>query len=290
MTTKNEEKAVKDKAETVEKKESVSHEASPSNSDTALNTVLNRLSQQFNLLAILVVALFMFQAYTFYKLKNVETKGAVAGAGAGAAQGESPLSQEKLISYAEELKLDTKKFVQCLEKGEKKSIVEAESKEATGFNVQGTPGFFINGRFLGGAFPVETFKEIIDAELAGTASNECTGWSQEMQQYCSDPNNLAFNPAPQQVNVGNAPMKGPKNAKVTIIEYSDFECPFCQRAFTTIEEVLKAYPKDVKLVYKQLPLTSIHPNAQRAAEASLCAMAQGKFWEMHDKMFTVQAQ
>lgn len=288
MAPKNEDKPVKAKSEVEEKKEAVTTEAANSPSDATLNSVLNRLSQQFNLLAILVVALFMFQAYTFYKLKNVETNGTVAGA--GAPQGESPLSKDNLIAYADELKLDTKKFEQCLTDGTKKAAVEAEIKEATALNVQGTPGFFINGRFLGGAFPFETFKEIIDAELAGTASNECTGWSEEMQQYCSDPNNLAFNPAPQEVSAGNAPSKGAKDAKVTIIEYSDFECPFCQRAFTTVEEVLKAYPNDVKLVYKHLPLTSIHPNAQPAAEASLCALDQGKFWEMHDKMFLVQAQ
>ena len=276
----------KDVAE--EKKEPVATSAPTTpGTDSSLNAVLGRLSQQFNLLAILIVALFMFQAYTFYKLKTVESKGVVAGAGAGA-QGESPLSQKNLIADAKEIGLDEKKFEQCLTSDSKKSIVEAESKEAAALGVQGTPGFFINGRFLGGAFPLETFKEIIDAELKGTASNECTGWSETMQQYCSDPNNLAFNPTPKEVTVGNAPTKGPKNAKVTIIEYSDFECPFCQRAFTTVEEVMKAYPKDVKLVYKQLPLTSIHPNAQKAAEASLCALDQGKFWEMHDKMFQTQ--
>ncbi len=288
MATKNEDQPEKAKSEVEKKLESTKSEVATAPSDATLNAVLSRLSQQFNLLAILVVALFMFQAYTFYKLKTVESSGIVAGS--GAAQGESPLSQENLIAYAKELKLDEGKFEQCLTDETKKAVVEAEIKEGAALKVQGTPGFFINGRFLGGAFPIETFKEIIDAELAGPASDECTGWSEAMQQYCSDPNNLAFNPAPQTVSVGNSPVQGPKDAKVTIIEFSDFECPFCQRAFTTVEEVLAAYPKDVRVVYKQLPLTSIHPNAQRAAEASLCALDQGKFWEMHDKMFTAQLQ
>lgn len=273
------------------KKESMKTEAPKTDKklepqEVALTTVLTRLSQQFNLLAILVVALFMFQAYTFYKLKNVETNGVVAGVGAG--QGESPLSQESLVSYAKDLKLDTKKFEACLTNGDAKKTVEAESKEAAGLSVQGTPGFFINGRFLGGAFPYETFKEIIDKEIAGTASNDCKDYSEGMQQFCSDPNNLAFNPTPQKVALGDAPSRGPKNAKVTIVEFSDFECPFCQRAYGTVEQILKAYPKDVRLVYKQLPLTSLHPNAQRAAEASICAKSQGKFWEMYDKMFLAQ--
>ena len=252
-----------------------------------LTQMVSRLSQQFNLLALLIVALFMFQAHTFYKLKNVEAKGGSGGPGTAAAA-ESPLSQEALLGYAKELKLDEKKFEQCLTKNETKSQVDAEMKEATSLGVQGTPGFYINGRFIGGAFPFETFKEIIDKELAGTATNICTDYSEEMQQYCSDPANLAFNPEPKEVTVGNAPVKGPKDAKITIIEYSDFECPFCQRAFQTVEQVLEAYPKDVKLAYKQLPLTSLHPNAFRAAEASLCANKQGKFWEYHDKMFLVQ--
>lgn len=79
-------------------------------------------------------------------------------------------------------------------------------------------------------------------------------------------------------------VRGPKNAKVTLIEYSDFECPFCLRHVPTIEQVMKEYPNDVRLVYRHFPL-SFHPEAQKAAEAAECAGAQGKFWEMHDKIF-----
>lgn len=80
-------------------------------------------------------------------------------------------------------------------------------------------------------------------------------------------------------------IKGPKNAKVTLIEYSDFECPFCLRHEDTIKQILAKYPNDVRLVYRHYPLTSIHPEAQKAAEASECAGVQGKFWEMHEKIF-----
>ena len=78
--------------------------------------------------------------------------------------------------------------------------------------------------------------------------------------------------------------KGPKNAKVTIVEFSDFQCPFCKQATPMLDEVLKAN-KDVNLVFKQFPLTSIHPNAMPAAKAAVAAGKQGKFWEMHDIMF-----
>lgn len=252
--------------------------------EPSMNSVMMKLSQQFNLLAILLIALFLFQAYTFYKLKTIETNG-VAGTGTQA-QGESPLSQENLIASAKDLGLDTKKFEQCLTSEDKKAAVQEDMAQASELGVQGTPGFFINGRFLGGAFPFEAFKEIIDKELAGTATDECTDYSEEMQQYCSDPANAGFIPAAREVAVGNAVTKGPTDAKVTIIEFSDFECPFCQRAFPTVQQIMDTYPNDVKLVYKHLPLTNIHPNAERAAIASECARDQGKFWELHDKMFT----
>ena len=80
-------------------------------------------------------------------------------------------------------------------------------------------------------------------------------------------------------------VRGNPNAKVTMIEYSDFECPFCLRHLDTMEQILAQYPNDVNLVYRHFPLTSIHPEAQKAAEATECAGAQGKFWEMHDKIF-----
>lgn len=80
------------------------------------------------------------------------------------------------------------------------------------------------------------------------------------------------------------PIRGKKNAKVTLIEYSDFECPFCLRHVATIEQALKDYPNDVRVVYRHFPL-SFHPEAQKAAEAAECAGKQGKFWEMHDEIF-----
>ncbi|HLP79137.1 MAG TPA: thioredoxin domain-containing protein [Acidobacteriota bacterium] len=85
----------------------------------------------------------------------------------------------------------------------------------------------------------------------------------------------------------NRPEKSSGTAKVTIIEYSDFECPFCSRALPTLEQVKKTYGDQVEIVYKQFPL-SFHPSAQKAAEASECARAQGKFWEYHDVLFANQ--
>ncbi|HYI95429.1 MAG TPA: thioredoxin domain-containing protein [Bryobacteraceae bacterium] len=86
------------------------------------------------------------------------------------------------------------------------------------------------------------------------------------------------------LSVKDAPFHGPETAKITIVEYSDFQCPYCSLAAPKALAVAAQYPKDVKLVFKQFPL-DFHSNAYAAAEASLAANAQGKFWALHDKMF-----
>jgi Na+/H+ antiporter NhaA len=77
-------------------------------------------------------------------------------------------------------------------------------------------------------------------------------------------------------------IRGPEDAPVTLVEYGDFECPYCGRAEPTIRQLLADLGADVRYVWRQLPLTDVHPHAQLAAEASEAAAAQGKFWEMHD--------
>ena len=89
---------------------------------------------------------------------------------------------------------------------------------------------------------------------------------------------------PVKIAVDGAPVKGPADARITLVEFSDFECPYCSAAEKQVDIVMAAYPKDVKLIYKQFPL-SMHPHAEMAAEASLAARDQGKFWEMYDVLF-----
>jgi protein-disulfide isomerase len=89
---------------------------------------------------------------------------------------------------------------------------------------------------------------------------------------------------PVKIPVQGAPTLGPPSAGITLVEFSDFECPYCAQARLEVAAVLRAYPHDVRLVYKQFPLSN-HPHAQLAAEAALAAHAQNKFWPMHDKLF-----
>lgn len=85
----------------------------------------------------------------------------------------------------------------------------------------------------------------------------------------------------------NVPMVGGKNAKVTIVEFSDFQCPFCVKGHEVAAEIKKKYGDKVKIYFKNMPL-SFHNHAQGAAEAAMCANLEGKFWKMHDWMFTHQ--
>src|SRR5512146_43017 len=95
------------------------------------------------------------------------------------------------------------------------------------------------------------------------------------------------------LDVTGAPFKGDKNAKYTVVEFSEFQCPFCRRHVRdTVPQLDKEYvqPGKVKYVFLDYPLESIHKNAFKAAVAGNCAAEQGKFWEMHDRLFANQQQ
>jgi len=97
-------------------------------------------------------------------------------------------------------------------------------------------------------------------------------------------------PLRAQLSTAGFPTKGPESAPVTIVEFSDFECPYCGGLYPTLKQVEKNYPQQVRIVYRQFPLANIHPHAMKAAEASLCANEQKKFWEFHDSMFSNQSE
>ncbi|MCC6933162.1 MAG: thioredoxin domain-containing protein [Deltaproteobacteria bacterium] len=92
---------------------------------------------------------------------------------------------------------------------------------------------------------------------------------------------------PVKVEIGSAPIKGKADAAITVVEFSDFQCPYCRRGAGVMEEILKAYPNDVKVAFMNYPLP-FHDKAEGAAIAALAAHQQGKFWEMHDQLFANQ--
>jgi protein-disulfide isomerase len=86
------------------------------------------------------------------------------------------------------------------------------------------------------------------------------------------------------VDVGKAPFKGPEGAPVTLVEFADFECPYCAIMAPVLEKMWQGHPQDVRYVYKFMPLSG-HPHGEISSRAAIAATAQGKFWEMHDKLF-----
>ncbi|HZI51594.1 MAG TPA: thioredoxin domain-containing protein [Terriglobia bacterium] len=99
-----------------------------------------------------------------------------------------------------------------------------------------------------------------------------------------------LDPLRTDVATAGHPSRGPAAAPVTIVEFADFECPFCGGFYPTLKLIEKNYADKVRLVYRQFPLTNMHPNAQKAAEASLCANEQSRFWEYYDALFSDQSR
>jgi protein-disulfide isomerase len=96
---------------------------------------------------------------------------------------------------------------------------------------------------------------------------------------------VLLQPVRLDVDAAGYPTRGPAAAPVTIVLFSDFECPYCRNLANALAQATREYGDKVRLVFRQFPLAQIHPNAMKAAEASLCANDQGKFWEMHDELF-----
>jgi len=135
-------------------------------------------------------------------------------------------------------------------------------------------------------------KEQLTPQIAAMLKGQKAGEAQRAylaglrQRYAAK---IVLEPPRFDVPLDDDASKGPAKAPITIVEFSDYQCPYCSRAEGTVQDVLKKYGDKIRLVYRDYPL-SFHQNAQVAAEASECAKDQGKFWEMHSAMFANQAK
>jgi protein-disulfide isomerase len=228
------------------------------------------------------------------------------------------LKADDLNKYAEDLGLDMAQFKADM--ADKKVAMKVDNDQAASvaLGATGTPAFFVNGVKLSGAKPFADFKTEIEKQLATAKELQAKGTPREkvaralaLQSGATATNFVKYlideKPAPKQaakkappkkqedtktvwkvpVDISKEAVKGPKHAQVTIVEVSDFECPFCAKTAPTYKKIMETYGDKVRVFFKHTPL-AFHKNAPLAHEASLAAGAQGKFWEMHDMLFENQ--
>jgi protein-disulfide isomerase len=221
------------------------------------------------------------------------------------------LDRPALEAVAQAAGLDMTAFRKALDDKRHEPRIRRDQALMNGLGANGTPTFFVNGRKIAGAVPYETFKAVVDEELARAEALVKSGvpardvYARIMENAVSAPAMLpvpagqqAAQAAPPQAPPAQAqkielrpddPQKGPRNAPVTVVVFSDFQCPFCSRVEPSLAQLQKAYPGDVRVVWKNLPL-AMHPQAKPAALAAEAAREQGKFWEMHELLFQNQGQ
>ncbi|MCL2011546.1 MAG: thioredoxin domain-containing protein [Cystobacterineae bacterium] len=206
------------------------------------------------------------------------------------------LDAASLQSYATQLGLNMLKFKASLKNPTFEAQIEADMALGLKMGVRGTPGSFFNGRFVSGARPKEDLEALINEEMlkAQELVSQGTSAAKVYEKILETALEEAPKPeAPKPVikdNIpipNNAPSKGPQDAPVTMLIWSDFECPYCSRVVPTLHALAQKYAVQVRFVFRHLPL-HFHKNAQKAAEATMAAHAQGKFWEMHDLLFQNQ--
>jgi len=185
--------------------------------------------------------------------------------------------EASLLRYATRLHLDMLRFKRDLHSSEIAAQLQADQSEGDAFGVQVTPTMYLNGHLFSGFQSEATLSAAIDKEAAIKAA--------------APAGLLAEAPLPPAMlaELQDLPTAstGAANAPLTIVEFTDFQCPFCRQAIAPMEQFMAARGREVRWVVRTFPL-DIHPDAQLAAEAALAAGAQGKFWEMHDLLFAHQ--
>lgn len=215
------------------------------------------------------------------------------------------LDQESLIGHAEKLGLDLEQFQNDFGSQSHIAAVEADLGLAGQVGVEGTPTVFVNGVRVVGVYPEDALHALVDQQKAlvqrlreAGVDAEDLYWRMVATQYKQSEQPTARQPEPEPpmpedvvayVPTDGAPTRGAAatDALVTIVEFSDFQCPYCAAAHDAIEPILAKNKAHTRFAYRHYPLPN-HPQAGPAAIASLVAQEAGKFWEYHDRLFAGQ--
>jgi protein-disulfide isomerase len=214
------------------------------------------------------------------------------------------LTPENFEAWAAEAGVDRAKFKAAYDKQEYAAKIDADMAVGKASGVTGTPAAFINGVFLSGAQPLDKFTAIIDEQLKAAQTAIASGTKPDQVYAKVSQDNKKNAPPPKErqqkpeqddktvwkVPVGDSPAKGPDTALVTIVEWSDFQCPFCSKVVPTLDEIVKTYGDKVRIVWKDNPLP-FHQRAEPAAELAREARAQKGdkgFWAAYDLLWKNQ--
>lgn len=197
-------------------------------------------------------------------------------------------------AIARELGLDLVRFRADLDTGAYKAQIAADTAEARALGVRGTPSFFLNGRSIPGNLPLRAFATVIDEELARARATPGATYDQLVAGGLASADvprqrrflRFHFDPqTPYRVGLGlPGHQDGPDDAPITIVAWSDFECPYCQLESGRLKAIRAKYGDKVRVIYRHYPVNG-HPHAVLAAEAAVEAAEQGKFWAFHDQVF-----
>jgi protein-disulfide isomerase len=209
-------------------------------------------------------------------------------------------TREQVLAAARKLGLDMARFESDLASPRLLAAVEADDELAATLGLTGTPIFFLDGRPMIGGMLEDTLEKAIAEETAHADALLAKGVKPaalydtmikdgDREAPPAPPSNPSLDPATHYtVPTGNAPSRGAAKAKITLVVYGDFECPYCKKLEATLTELRKLYGDDMRVVFKHFPSTKAHPHARLAARAAIAAGAQGKFWEMHDLLYAHQ--
>ncbi len=204
------------------------------------------------------------------------------------------LEDSDLEAVAASSGLDVDKVKTAIRMHKYKAQLESDASVADDFGASGTPYFFVNGRKISGSQSVEVFQKVITEELARARVEQARGTA-PAALYEALIKDGEGPPPPQRrtmtIPAHAAPSKGGANAKVTIYELSDFQCPYCAKAEDALKQVSATYGDRVKLVWLHMPLP-MHAQADLAAQASVEAFQQRgapAFWKMHELLYANQA-
>jgi protein-disulfide isomerase len=202
------------------------------------------------------------------------------------------LSDQKLLEIAADLRLNEARVKRALAKETHKKVIQADTDIAQDFEARGVPHFFINGVRLSGARPLQEFVDAVERERARAL--EIVGKGTPRRGVFAALMKDAKAPAPPATKIvalpKDPPARGPAGAPIVIQVFSDFQCPFCKRALSTMEALDKAHPGKIRWVFRHLPL-AFDKDAKAAARAAMEARAQQGnkgFWAMHDALFEAQ--